>query len=903
MATRGIDVPISAEIDTQDTDREIRRLTDQLNKIGQAVAGINKVKFNPVDKGAVDDMRRVQAQFETIMRISPALRSQIKATGQAGAKFADVDWGKIYSPSFSGRGVALRGIYDRVTEGTAFHDRFVQSSPGGGGRPPGRPPQPAPEPDQPASFPGQNIVSAGLRAAGPVGQVGASALGAGLRGGLLAGAGAMLGGLGVLAAAKGVGAVFGKTGDAEQESIGYDTLKRVLGDVNVEFETLRGSLRQAAYGLETSFEEAQKLAEMFARISNTGAGGARGLGGEVGIGGGLARALGLAPGQGVGAMGTLRQFGASSDQDGSRRLALMIGEAVAHVGFAKSDEVLQVVTQFAASQARAALGAPNISGYLGAFSGLAGSGRAGLDAGGAAALLARVNSSIMGFGSAGEAGQNFMLANVGRPLGLSPVQTKILMQSGAFGTGRGTFGSGSLYGQFSARFGGRGAGAAGGSDATNLQMILGGLQHSYGALGPDMLASATSNLLGISETHAMAMHMYGARSMGSIERRLKGKVPMSSLSNSAFGALAAIQTGGADVLQGQAASLFGRKGADALSPAEAANLKKVMAGNDVDAQRQILTELTATREQEMTEGKQLRQGISGVENKIQELATALIPINMTARDALVAMAGVLAPESEFGKAKRQADEFRARGQAAGAVGSALDKFDAETNETLNSARGMAWGPNMRQGYLKQRAEARSALEYRLNRENFGDVGQYSTSADALTAAIMMQESGGRRFDDYGRPLANGSSTALGEMQVLDGTASDPGFGVKPARPGDLNDRARVGRQLLQKYMQIYGDPRKAAAAYKAGAGKVNAAVLNGGDQWLGQLDPGDQAYVQDVMKRMADPAGTNRGLLRGAEHDVAVNLTLYPKTPDGKKAGPPIKAKIGGPQASGVVPQ
>ena len=55
---------------------------------------------------------------------------------------------------------------------------------------------------------------------------------------------------------KAIGSVMNKLGDAEQESIRYDTLKRSLGDVNVSFAVLRDSIRHAAAGMDTTFDEA-----------------------------------------------------------------------------------------------------------------------------------------------------------------------------------------------------------------------------------------------------------------------------------------------------------------------------------------------------------------------------------------------------------------------------------------------------------------------------------------------------------------------------------------------------------------------------------------------------------------------------------------------------------------------
>ena len=88
-----------------------------------------------------------------------------------------------------------------------------------------------------------------------------------MSGGLMAGAGALLGGLAALGVGKAVGAIMDKVGDAQDEAIGVDTLKRMLGDVNVGFNALRDSLRSTAEALDTNYNEALKLGTEFARLS------------------------------------------------------------------------------------------------------------------------------------------------------------------------------------------------------------------------------------------------------------------------------------------------------------------------------------------------------------------------------------------------------------------------------------------------------------------------------------------------------------------------------------------------------------------------------------------------------------------------------------------------------------
>ena len=119
--------------------------------------------------------------------------------------------------------------------------------------------------------------------------------------------------------------------------------------------------------------------------------------------------------------------------------------------------------------------------------------------------------------------------------------------------------------------------------------------------------------------------------------------------------------------------------------------------------------------------------------------------------------------------------------------------------------------------------------------------------DRLGNLILQQESGGRDFDGNGKPITS-SKGALYSMQVTPATAANPGFGVKPAQDDTPAEYNRVGRQLLQAYVQKYGNVAQAAAAYNAGAGAVDSAIKSGGANWLTQLPAETQQYVASVTK-------------------------------------------------------
>ena len=113
----------------------------------------------------------------------------------------------------------------------------------------------------------------------------------------------------------------------------------------------------------------------------------------------------------------------------------------------------------------------------------------------------------------------------------------------------------------------------------------------------------------------------------------------------------------------------------------------------------------------------------------------------------------------------------------------------------------------------------------------------------LINKIMMKESGGRRFDKQGNLLTSPKG-AQGEMQVMPGTARDPGYGIRPAKEGDPDDLARVGREYFGKMLNKYGDIKLAAIAYNWGPGNTDKWLMAGADP--AKLPRETQKYSADM---------------------------------------------------------
>lgn len=106
---------------------------------------------------------------------------------------------------------------------------------------------------------------------------------------------------------------------------------------------------------------------------------------------------------------------------------------------------------------------------------------------------------------------------------------------------------------------------------------------------------------------------------------------------------------------------------------------------------------------------------------------------------------------------------------------------------------------------------------------------------------MMSESGGN-------PNTVSPRGARGLMQVMPGTARDPGFGIRPS-DGSQADDVRVGREYRAAMQDRYGgDLQKMWGAYNAGPGRLDRLINRYGGDWLRYAPPETQAYVARNMR-------------------------------------------------------
>jgi hypothetical protein len=122
-----------------------------------------------------------------------------------------------------------------------------------------------------------------------------------------------------------------------------------------------------------------------------------------------------------------------------------------------------------------------------------------------------------------------------------------------------------------------------------------------------------------------------------------------------------------------------------------------------------------------------------------------------------------------------------------------------------------------------------------------------TPGTDFISRIRQAESGGN-MAAIG-PNVPGQGTAKSDMQVMDRTSGDPGYGVRPAQNNSVEERSRVGRDYAQAMLNRYGNEAEAAAAYNWGPGNYDRWKASGAN--LAQMPAETRNYVAKVTGQQA----------------------------------------------------
>lgn len=906
----GIKIPVSADLNTGDIEKKLRAMRETMNAMGRDAEKTGKVRFEPISKTTVQEMRNANKEFERMLQLSGGLRKRLSDAGQGGKNWDQINWMAAF-PDANQRQTYMHTLLNRLAPGSVgFLPAAAQ--PGAGAGHPNAPAPARPAPGTAATM-GANILGAGLRATGPAGGVAAGALNTGMTAGFGAGLAGLLGGMAALGVGKLMGGAVENLGKAEDLQVGYDHLKRTLGDINVSFGGLRATIEGAGNRNRLEYGDTSALADAYIRRGNLGAGDVRTLGDELSNGIGLSKAYGLDPAQGVSTLGAFR--GMNNSEQSTRRFGLIIGEAIGKSGaFAKADEFFASIGGYAIGQQRSTLSQANVEGYAGMLSGLVGSKIPGMDVTNATNILGAVNNSISKGGAFGEA-SSFFTNTIGAKLGLDPLRTKYLMEQGAFGTLNSAFGSGSAASR--AGIAGPHGGADG--DVTNLQRTLDQLRADYGGQGGMQLAEAAANHLGVTTSQAMALLSTNPAQIGQLAKFSKGRnLNMAGIANVG----AAIYGSDSD-RQGVYDDLMSRTGGDALSDGERKRLESARAAGG-DDYKNALAEMAASRGQQATDGKNIADSRALLDNIKTDIASKLIPAVQSMRDGIILMAGggkMTAREISKRVASAEYDEKVARLQAEykdkigdqvppsdlyGSDGAIMPntpqsaealRLEAERDGKIKAVRDEQ---KKRLGEIDAAADAAAKVEKQQKRAtdavptaNPGFIAGVSAAqgtggGSGLFDAVIQQESRGRHRDRNGN-LITSSAGAMGIAQLMPGTARNPGFGIRPVQDDSEAENRRVGGEYLDALLQRYGgDRRKALAAYNAGFGKVDRAIARHGENWLAGLPRETQNYVPGVLNRLPrDHVEPDRQ--RQQEVKVEVSGVMEHQNQRGQQVAPPTQ--------------
>lgn len=792
--TAKVGIGVEARLDASGIEAGLGAI---VNKVNQA----NRKPYTPVSDKTIRQLDEVNARFQQLLRVDGELRRRVKATGQDGVPYEKLDLGSMY-PNHSSR----RHKEQVLREYLGVSGGGSGGGGGGGGpRPPG------------GSGGGAwggivgGAAQAGMRAAGPVGGVAANALGTGLGAGAGAGLMGLMGGLLALGVGKLVGGAMQNVGQAEDNAVALDKLKRVLGDVNVSFDALKSVVNAGADNLRVTYSEAGRLASQFVRLGNVSSGQFNTVGTEIGLGGGMARAFGLDPEKGVGVLGQMRGVGVTSSTQESRKFALLIGETIGKAGaFAKADEVMDALANFATSQTRINMSVANVGGYAGMFSGMVGSGIPGMDPAGAAGLLGRVNAALSAGGAKGEASQ-FFTAMVGQRMGLDSLQTQVLREGGAFATTRGMMGDGSAYARY------MGESRAGG-DKTFLQGSIEMLNERYSGNSQTqklMRAQAAANHLGINMNQAMALLSIQPNDIGEMQDKFGD---LSRFSASGIANISKSLYGTAGDRVGIANGLLGR---DDVSIADKASIRGAMG---TSSEGEVLAKLSAQYEQERTTGSDIRDSKNALDNIKTNLADRLVPVAQAMRDGILFMAGK--GEKSRLDVLKEIEGLESKGRVQALDSEFKSKKDAARQGVVDAEAAFNAGFDQTQQKLargeitREQAEAaQRPLRQRLNAALAAEGEAREWINEAMKKERQLREDNIKRLE-----AANAAEITAGQMIPL-GTI--PGSGANQSSA----ESARLGR--YGSGVSLGAVPSDPNGRLTRGYRNNNPGNLEAGHNWQG----------------------------------------------------------------------
>ena len=662
----------------------------------------------------------------------------------------------------------------------------------------------------------------------------ASVLSGGLRYGL---AGAGMAGIGAA-----IAGLVQAHGIATQESHSIDFLKRQLGDIGVNFNTLRDMNRSASGGYGLSSVESAAYARQFARGGNLR--GMDGLHDELRNAYGFSRAYGMDPGAGVGFFSSMRGIRVTIDETSSKRLGAVLAESLEKGGnVAQAQEVMAAVQQFASSMARQTLTMPSVEAFAGGISSLTRLKLPGLDAQGAGSLLMQADQAMRQGGAKGEASLNVAYSALSQANpGISAFGAKALMGLGLFGTGKDL--TDSPWGRMTG-FNGR-------SNTTNFEAVRSLIKANYGDK-PEVFAASLQGFFGLNEQQAAVMASFTPDQLGGIARMTKRRgIDFGKINSAGMQSLASVAAArNMGDLVPTIRSVRDRKD---IGAADRAALKEALDSGDFGKVQDTLTDILSRADQEMSDGKKSLEVQKQMETALARLGDDLIPATNMIRDGVGRLVNVFAGGS---------DEANA--------------YNAERKRQKDTAS--------MEDTLKQQVQRGEVLPETADKILGRQTGWKGAGVDdALLDAVRKVESGGNRF-------AVSKAGAKGPYQLMDDTAKR--FGVQ--NPFDeASARKGAGDYLSLLHRRYKGDMRNTLMAYNWGEGNMDAWLKTGRGA-KGQAMPSEtQQYADKVLKQMGgnvadyDSGAAGRRASAGKPDpvDVRSSVEVTLRDPQGRQIAP-----------------
>ncbi len=674
----------------------------------------------------------------------------------------------------------------------------------------------------------------------------------------------------------GVGrAIDQKMEQAGSEAAIYADLRRSVGVTSAEFEMLRGSVRHFTDGLGLAYNESAQLAKEFARASN--ARGGDGIGQEVGDAAGFARGFGADPAAAVRMMATMRHLGVTDNEAGSKRLALMIGEAVQRGGTtAKMDEVLSVLHSQASMQARASLSAPDVGAMASFMSSLTGLSMYGMkgDPTNAGAAMSAADAAMRQGGAFGEASKNFSLGLWQRQLsGFTALDMDFMNEQGAFGNIGKAFGRDSAAYKLAESRGDRSKMAqydqwvGQGGDRSVMAMQMQALEQFYGR-DTDEFRKAIQSHFGVGAGQASALYQayQNDRGLGDLERSLKESgVDVGKLNSKQIAAVAEVAGSDRTGVWKQAERLQSLEGADKLNLADARTLRDAMAGGDEMELRKVVVRLTAAYDSTRDQGEQMRQTQANMANSMQELATKLIPATLAIKDGIVELVRWFAGNSDYVRkhdAEKAAEADQAKKDAA------LQRTIADKQAAIDN-----WKPD-------EGAAQRAATSYAQLKRQRDEAAAAGRDTSGFDHNLRLLEAEIRRNSPEGLSDLTAERDALMRRREASPAAS---LGAGPVSHGGHSLSPEQRAQLRENDRELGLPPGTLEAQMRVESGFNPNAVSSAGARGYAQLMPKTQAALEKRWSRKIDPSNFDDAA-RAQKELMAENLRKFGNAQDAMRA-------------------